>query len=552
MILGKGRKHLRRYREIAGVLARHGWGWMLSKLGLREHLGKHADLAPSEHGPAHIREMLEELGPTFVKLGQILSTRPDLVPEPFIRELSKLQDTAPTVPINEILAVIEEEFSRPVEDVYVDFDVIPMAAASLGQVHRAVLFDGTAVIVKVQRPGIVDQVETDIEILAKRAIFLEDHWERAKTYGVSDLVDEFAMTIREELDYTREGHNTDMLREQLADERGVKLPKVYWEFTTKKVLTLEEIHGDKITDYIQKILPQAHCNDLADRLSSAFLQQIFVDGFFHADPHPGNILVTPDGEIGLVDCGMVGRLDAENRAGAIRMLMAFEQQDTRVMADEILNLGISLGEVDNRRFTRDLGKVVRSYYDLPSKSVHMGQLLTRVLNVSVEHRIRLPASYAVLAKVLTNIDGICMQLDDDFNFTAVARTYVGRAVRSELRSDNLLNEFYRALAASRSLLFSLPEHVERLFRKAIDGTLRVEFKHQGLEDIEATVARSANRVSIALIVAGSIIGSSLVVSTGRGARDWLGLPALGVLGYIVATVFGVWLIISILKSGKRH
>lgn len=550
-MLGKSRRHLRRYREIASVLARHGWGWMLSKLGLREHLGRHADLAPSEHGPAHIREMLEELGPTFVKLGQILSTRPDIIPQPFICELEKLQDNAPTVPINEVLSVIESEFGRRVEDVYLDFTVEPAAAASLAQVHRAILPDGTAVIVKIQRPGIDELVQTDIEILSKRAIFLEDHWDRAKMYGVSDLVDEFALTIREELDFTREGRNTDLLREQLEAEQAIKLPMIYWDLTTRRVLTLEEIYGDKITDYIERSEPQAQRTYLADSLAAAFLKQIFVDGFFHADPHPGNILVTPEEQIGLLDCGMVGRLDTENRAGSTRILMAFEQQDTHVMADEIMNLGISLGEVDVRRFTRDLGKVVRSYYDMPSRSVHMGQLLTRVLNVSVEHRIRLPASYAVLAKVLTNIDGICTQLDPDFNFTAAARSYVGRAVRSELRSDNLINEFFRALSSTRTLLFALPEQLERLMRKAVEGTLRAEFKHQGLEDVEASLAQSANRVSIALIVTGSIIGSSVVVSAGKGSHGWFGLPTLGVLGYIVATIFGIWLIVSILKSGRR-
>ncbi|NLN74912.1 MAG: AarF/ABC1/UbiB kinase family protein [Armatimonadetes bacterium] len=551
MILNKGRKHLRRYREIASVLARHGWGWLLVKLRFRDRLSCHADLSEREHGPAHIREMLEELGPTFVKFGQLLSTRPDIVPESYISELTKLQDTASTVPAEEILTAVEAEFGRPVQEVYREFDSTPFAAASLGQVHRAVLPDGTAVIVKVQRPGIADLIETDIEILTKRAALLEDHWDRAKTYGIADLVDEFAITIREELDYTREAHNTDMLREQLANEKGIKLPGVYWELTTQRLLTLEEIHGVKITEYSRHPDPPAQPAQLAERLASAFLNQIFVHGFFHADPHPGNILVTPEGEIGLVDCGMVGRLDAENRAGAIRMLMAFEQQDTRVIADEIVNLGISSGEVDMRRFTQDLGKVTRGYYDMPGRSIQMGQLLTRALNVSVDHKIRLPASYAVLAKVLTSVDGICTQLDPDFNFTTAARSQLGRAMRSELHSENLLNELYRALSASRALVFSLPEHLERIIRKVIEGTLRVEFKHQGLEDVEATFARSANRVAIALIVAGSIVGSSVVVSAGKGSQSWFGLPALGVLGYIVATIFGVWLIISILKSGRR-
>lgn len=551
MVLGKSRKHFHRYREIAGVLARHGWGWMLGRLGLSEHLGKHADLTSREHGPAHIREMLEELGPTFVKLGQLLSTRPDLIPEPYINELAKLQDTAPTVPADQIRSVIEEEFAAPVSTVFAEFDYTPLAAASLGQVHRAVLADGTPVIVKVQRPDIVEQVETDIEILYKRSAFLEDHWERARTYGISEVVDEFAMTIREELDYTREAHNTDLLREEMSDETGVRVPRVYWELTTKRVLTLEEIDGIKVTDAAEHVSPEEG-KRLADRLASAFLEQVFVDGFFHSDPHPGNILITPSGDIGIVDCGQVGRLDAENRAGAIRMLMAFEQRDTRVLADEILHLGIAQADVDVRVFTRDLGKVIRVYYDMPSRSVNMGQLLTRVLNVSAAHKIRLPVSFAVLGKVLAGLDSICSRLDPDFNFTDIARGYVGRAVRSELRLENLLNDFYRAAASTRNFLFALPEQLERLMRKAVEGTLRVEFKHQNLDDIEATFARSANRVSIALIVAATIIGSSLIVSAGRGSRGWFGLPTLGLIGYVVALIFGVWLIVSMMKAGKHR
>lgn len=551
MVLGKSRKHLHRYREIAGVLARHGWGWMLGRLGLSEHLGKHAELTPREHGPAHIREMLEELGPTFVKLGQLLSTRPDIIPEQYINELSKLQDTAPTVPADAIRSVIEEEFSAPVSAVYAEFDYAPLAAASLGQVHRAVLADGTPVIVKVQRPNIVDVVETDIEILYKRAAFLEDHWARARTYGLSEIVDEFAMTIREELDYTREGHNTDRLREQMAGETGIRVPRIYWQFTTRRVLTLEEIQGEKVTDAAAHLSPEEG-KQLADRIASAFLKQVFIDGFFHSDPHPGNILITPTREVAFVDCGMVGRLDAENRAGAIRMLMAFEQRDIRVLADEILHLGITQTDVDVRVFTHDLSKVIRVYYDMPSRSVNMGQLLLRVLNVSAKHRIRLPVSFAVLGKVLAGLDSICSRLDPEFNFTEIARAYVGRAVRSELHAENLLNDFYRALAASRNFLFALPEQLDRLMRKAVEGTLRVEFKHQNLDEIEATVARSANRIAIALIVAATIIGSSLIVSAGRGAARWFGLPTLGVIGYVVALVFGVWLIVSIMKAGKHR
>ena len=551
MILGKSRRHFKRYQEIAKVVARQGWGWTLERIGLAEHIGHTHGPLFSEAAPVHLREMLEELGPTFVKLGQLLSTRPDILPESYITELSKLQDTAPTLPASEIHSVIESSFDVHLCDLFRCFDDVPIAAASLAQAHYAELKDGTPVIVKVQRPNIREQVETDIEILYSRAKFLESHSEMARNYGVTDIVDEFSITIREELDYTREASNTDKLREQMPDEKGLKIPSVYWELTTSKVLTLERMNGVKITDVIAKPLPNVDNKELASRLASIFLKQVFLYGFFHADPHPGNILIGNDGEIQLLDCGQVGRLDSESKAGAVRMLMAFEHRDTRILADEILNLGIPQDEVDVRMLTNDLTKLMRAYYDLPARAVNMGQLLTKVLNVSAKHKIRLPVSFAVLGKVFTSIDGICRQLDPDFNFTSVARNYVGMAVKSELKSENNLIEIYRAIVGLRNFTLSLPENLERLMRRAIEGNLRVEFKHQGLEGVTESFTRGTNRVAIALIVGSAIVGSSLVVSTRTSKDTWLGLPAFGVLGYLVAIVFGIWLIVSIIKSGKK-
>lgn len=551
MSIRRTRRTWRRYREIARVLIKHGLGWVLVRLGLPEQFKGHDRLTRGEHAPAHIREILEELGPAFVKLGQLLSSRPDIVPEAYVVELSKLQDTAPTVPFDQIRTVIESEFHVPLHMLFSEFQEVPMAAASLGQVHRALLLDGTNVIVKVQRPDIEDVIDTDIAILRRRAAFLESHSDRARTYGLSEVVDEFATTIREEMDYTREASNTDRLREDTQADRGVIVPRVHWELTTKRVLTLEEMQGIKITEAIAGPASDEEKRDLADRLASSFLKQIFVNGFFHADPHPGNILITGDGSIALVDCGQVRRLDGENKQGAINMLVAFEQQNTRMLADEIRNLGIIRSEIDMRRFTSDLAKVLREYYDVRSRSVDMGRLLTRVLSVSASHGIRLPVVFAVIGKVLTGVDSICGQLNPGFNFTEVVRRIVGRAVRSELRRESLVNDFYRAVGSLRSLFFAMPEQLDRLMRKAVEGTLRLEFKHQNLEEVEATIARSANRISIALIVAGTIVGSSMVVSVGKGSKGWFGLPQLGLLGYVVATVFGIWLIVSILSSSRR-
>jgi ubiquinone biosynthesis protein len=550
-MLGKSRRHFRRYREIAGVLARHGFGLLVDKIGVADTVGHHRGLPAEQAAPVHLRESLEELGPTFVKLGQLLSTRPDIMPEAYIVELAKLQDTAPTLPASEVHRVIEQEFGAKVGELYAEFDEIPFAAASLAQVHRAKLNDGTSVIVKIQRPRIREQVETDIEILYQRARSLEGHWERARTYGATEIVDEFATTILEELDYIREARNTDILRDKLAKLQLVRVPKVYWELTTTRVLTLEEITGIKITDLPAHPLPGVDPKDVANRLVSAFLEQIFVDGFFHADPHPGNIMVADSGEIGLVDCGQVGRLDAETRAAAVRILLAFEREDTRALADEVMYLGITQADVDVRAFTADMGKILRRYYDLPARSVNMGQILARILDTSGRHKIRLPVVFTVLGKVMGSIDGICRQLDPDFNFTHAARDYAGRAVKSELKAEGIAAEIYRAAAGMKTLMLSLPDQLERIFRKAAEGCFRIEFKHLGLDEVSSSFRAGANRIAMALIVGSIIIGSSLVVLAGKGPTSLFSLPLLGVLGYVLATVFGVWLVVSIVRSGRR-
>lgn len=533
-------------------MARHGLGWMLDRFGLAQRIGHHPGVPKAEAAPVHLRETLEELGPTFVKLGQLLSTRPDVVPEPYITELAKLQDTAPTVPVSQIRNVIESEFGASVSELYASFDDAPLAAASLAQVHRAMLSDGTSVIVKVQRPDIREQIETDIEIIYERARFLERHWESARTYGLTEIVDEFAVTIREELDFTREARNTDRLRDVVSSGKWVRVPSIHWELTTSQVLTMEEMRGTKITDVACEAPPGTSCRELADRLASSFMEQVFVDGFFHADPHPGNVLVSSKGEILLVDCGQVGRLDPENKAAAIRMLMAFEQENSRALADEILDFGIAQTDVDVRRLTRGLEKLLRYYYSLPARSVNMGRLLSGVLAVSAENKIRLPVVFAVLGKVFAGIDGICRRLDPDFNFTEVARRYVGKAVRTELRSENTLTELYSSVISLRNLLIAMPEQIERLMRRAVEGTFRLEFKHLGLEDVGEAFRSSSNRISIALIVAGTIVGSSIIAATGRAGEDhFFGIPTLGVLGYLVAMVFGIWLAVSIIRSGRH-
>jgi ubiquinone biosynthesis protein len=543
-------RHLGRLVEIGRIAVSHGWGPLLTRVGLGGILRIKQKTGGRPPGPIELRTALEELGPTFVKFGQLLSTRPDLVPEDYLKELAKLQDTAPTLPLQDIKKVVRAELGDDPARVYASFDEEPLAAASLAQVHAARLADGSDVIVKVQRPDIRAQIDTDIDILFRLAGLLEQVFDRARTYGAVDIVDEFSLVIHEELDYTREGRNTDRLRENMAEVRDVKVPFVHWELTTPRVLTIERIHGCKVSD-IDQLVAQGHdLKSVVQKLSAAFLEQVFVDGFFHADPHPGNIFITPEGEIGLIDVGQVGRLDAEAKTGALRLLIAFQHQDTRRFAEEVVTLGIAREEVDIPRLTRDLLRILREYYDMPARSVNIGQILMKTMDVSANHKVRLPTSFAILGKVLANIDGINRQLDPDFNFTEAAEPYINRGARSEFGTKGLITDFYRAAMDLREFVFNLPEQLGELMRRAVAGTLRIEFKHVGLNELTTRLDKVGTRISFSLIVAAIIVGSSLLVLAGEGPIGWFGFPLIGFIGYLVALVFGIYLLIAIITSGK--
>ena len=550
MIFQRSRRHLARFGEIAAVFAKYGWGWLLEKAGLGGEVEQARGPTVEAGGPARLRSAFEELGPTFIKLGQLLSTRPDILQADYIRELAKLQDTAPTVRVERIRQAAADEFGQPIQEVFAAFDEEPVAAASLAQVHHARLPDGREVMVKVQRPGVDDAVQLDLEVMASVARFVEQRWEPARAYGLSDLVEEFSIILREELDYTREGQNTDRLRANLADVKRVAVPEVFWEFTTRRVLVLERIAGAKVTDVESLRAAGVDTADVAQRLVSLFLKQIYLDGFFHSDPHPGNILVAEDGTIGLLDCGATGLLDEPTKAGAIRLLIAFSERDSRQFAEDLIEIGITPAGLNTQELVQDVSRLVRHYYDLPTRAADFGELLARALSIAARHHIRIPGSFAALGKVLSNLDGISKALDPDFNFTTTARPFIARAIRREFGSEQMGADMLRVALDMRDLLVSLPAHLSGLLRKAIEGSFRIEFKHEGLEELSSRLNKVGNRLSFALIVSGLLIGSSIIVVSAPAGKGILGYPTLGILGYTVAAVFGLWLLLSIVRGGR--
>ncbi|NLC59172.1 MAG: AarF/ABC1/UbiB kinase family protein [Armatimonadetes bacterium] len=544
-------RHVARVTQVAGVIVRYLGYEAADRLGLR-HLVPRGIRAPNTvTDPASkLRATIEELGPTFVKLGQLLSTRPDLVTNPrYMEELVKLQDTAPPIPFEKVRHVVEEELQRPLEEAFQFFSAHPLAAASLGQAHTAILPDGTAVVVKVQRPGIRRVIETDLENLQDYARLATARFEWARVLNLVDLVEEFQLTLREELDYTREGRNMDRLRENLKSERRICVPTVHWHLTTARVLTQERIRGTKITEVETLRAKGIDPQELAQALGDAFMRQFFVDGFFHADPHPGNLIVTDEGIIALLDSGMVSRVDESTRSSVTRLLLSFVEQNSRLFAEEVLELGRALRPIDRKEFATDIDRMLRHYYDMPARDVNLGQIFNETLRLAAHHRLQLPGNFGLLVKVFANIDGITKRLDPDYNYLETARRFLGRVLAEQFQWESVSLDLFRAFEDARRLLLGLPAHSDRVLTKLAEGDLRVQLEHQGLPDLTRHLDRIGNRIAYSLVVAALILGSALFALAGV-PPEIRGYPVIALAAFGVAVVMGIWLLAAILRSGS--
>ncbi len=418
------RESTRRAAQIAQVLTRHGFGYLVDVAGLAHLVRRHEpDTAP---GPEHLRRALEELGPTFVKLGQLLSTRADLVPPSYEAELTRLQDSAPPVPFARIVRSVEDALRRPIDEAFARFDRVPLAAASIGQVHAAALPDGSEVAVKVRRPDIIGEVDEDLELLGRLASFAQRRWRLADRYDPMGLAREFEATLRCELDYEHEGRNADRIRAELAEDSGVHVPRVYWDRTTTKVLTLERVAGRKITDVAGLVADGVDRPAVARRFCEMYLQMVFVSGFFHADPHPGNVFVQPDGALALVDYGMVGEVDDDTRRALGGVLIALALGDADGLAAAMADLGVAPPSSDAAALRDDLAEFMATYRHLSLQELQVRAILGDMLAVVRRHRLRLPHQLALLLKTVTTCEGVAQQVDAGFELLPVLLPYASK------------------------------------------------------------------------------------------------------------------------------
>lgn len=549
MIFERKKRHIDRYVEIGQILARHEWEHILSRIGLAQKFRVRGWSKGKAPGPVQVRESLEELGPTFIKLGQVLSTRADVLPADYIKELESLQDNAPRVPFDEVKRVVENELGGTLSTLFMSFDEVPLAAASLGQTHMAKLIDGTEVVVKVQRPGVRKIIETDLEILAGIAKFLEKHFEKLKVYGLPDLVEEFSITILQELDYTREGRNADLLKDSLSEMDYVHVARTIWDLTANRVLTAEFVNGIKISDLARISKREYSTHEIAKNLWRTYLQMIFIDGFFHADPHPGNLVVLENNVIGLLDYGMVGNLDNEMRMHVTILLSRYVDQDSNGVANALLAMGTAPPDLDRKQFSSEISRVLRQYYGAPLREVKMGEALRKLLNLGAKFRVRLPASIGLLVKVIVGIEGIDSMLDPDYDMASEAKPFIKKAVQSEFSLSSLSEDLMHNIVDWKRLLDQLPHQTSQVLDHMSEGSFRIVFKHEGLELPTRDLDKSANRLSLALISAATIIASAQAMSSKIGPM-WKGYPVIGVIGFVFAFIFGIWLMISIIRSGR--
>ncbi len=556
-MMGRRIRHIKRYREIVTVLVKYGFGYMVRDVGLTHLLSLPRQMAAdfsgsgSESKPVgrKICLMCEELGPTFIKLGQMLSLRADLIPELIADELRQLQDQVTPVPPEAIKKIIADELGAPAETVFASFDDHCLAAASIAQVYQAQLKTGEHVVVKIRRPNIDAVVTTDIEILTDLVSLLEKHYDWARDFQLSDVVDEFSKAIRMEMDYQREGRNTDKLYRFFNDRNEIIIPKVYWRYSSSQILTLDYIRGVKFA----QLFDDAAFNrrTIAERLVRSFLDQALTAGVFHGDPHPGNLLFFQGNKIAYIDFGQVGILNTEMQHEFANLIIGLMKGDTDLLFRTIEQMASMPEDLDDRLFKADLELLRDKYYNIPFKEIHIGEVIGDIFETTKKNHIRIPKNFTLLGKALITLEGLISKLDNQISILELAEPYgrklMLRRISPEHLSKKLINEFYDFTENSAQIPSLLRKTLTHLYK----GKTHVEMELPQLETLLARLDRVANRISFSIILlAFSIILTGIILGEAFGSHPVLaGFPVLDIAGAIVAFMLLV-VLFAILRSGR--
>ena len=542
--------NLRRFSQIGRVLVRHGFGFVFDvRRDRREKKGIQEFLAPNFG--ARLRRTLDDLGPTFVKFGQLLSTRSDILPEGVLSELQKLQDTVRPMPPGTAQAIVERELGAPLEEVFERFDAEPLGSASIGQVHRAVLRGGQVVAVKVQRPEAPGRVESDLDLMREFASFLDRRFGRRIFVDVRGLVAEFETVIRRELDYAAEAANARRFAINFADT-PVVIPKVYLEHSTSRVLTLQHIEGTRFRDIRPLLLAPSERRRVASMGADAIFKMAFEDGFFHGDPHPGNLILTPEGNLALLDFGMVGYMSRGDIEALSRLFIAVVQRDGGAALRGLESLGVRYSPEVRGDLVRDLREFLNKYSGLSVGEVTLGQALSELIALARRYRLRVPPVFPLLTKALVTAEGLARAIDPTINVYEVARPYARRLLMERYDPEAVLEGAQELALEYARYVEDYPEQVRQLLAEVADGELEVRLRHGGLDELVGEVDVLANRLVFAVVTGALLLGSCMLGAFDHGgpALPYLGVPLVSFVGFTLSMVMGSILLAVIFRSRR--
>lgn len=546
-----------RLRAIVGVLMRYGWTDVAKRLGKRSLIGKAGNaisgrasreimMLPSE---VRARLALEELGPTFVKLGQVLATRLDIFPPNWIAEFAKLQDQVPPVPFETLQPELEKALGKSPFEVFKDFQTEPLAAASIAQVHQAKLQDDTPVVVKIRRPRVRENIDADLRLLSHLGRLIEAEFEESRRFQPGKIIGQFTKSLRKELDLALEGRNTERFARNFADDPNIVFPRIYWEYTSESVLVMERINGIPGHDLMKAAVAGLDLKLLAARGADAVLKMVLVDGFFHADPHPGNVFYLPDNRLAIIDCGMVGRLTPERRDEIADLLAAVVSKDVEVLRDILIVWADDI-RVDEEKLSADVDEFISNYEHAPLKQVRFSALLNDLTNIMRENHLAVPPDLTMLFKALITMEGLGRRLDPDFQIIEHLSPFVKQVILDRYSPSALFKRGRKNVSHMLGAFSDLPGDVSQVLREAARGRLRINLDLKRLDHFGHQLDHSTNRLTMAMIAAALIVGSSIVMTV-KGGPTLFGLPAFGFLGFFLAFVIGLLLMISIWRSSRE-
>ena len=556
-VVGRTYRHLARYRQILTVFFKYGFGDLIELLKIEQYIEIGLQLISKNRRSRleklsraeRVRMACEELGPTYIKFGQILSTRPDLVPVDFIKELSKLQDNVPSSPFSEVSKIIESELGAPPEDIFEFFEKAPLASASIGQVYRATLKDGEEVAVKVQRPGIKKIIEVDLEIMLHLATLMEHHIEEMSLHQPVKIVEEFARTLEKEIDYTIEATNMERISRNFLNDLTIYIPKVFRDTTTESILTTELVEGIKVSEIDRLEKAGLDRKLITVRGADIVLKQIIKHGFFHADPHPGNIFVLPDNVICLLDFGMTGSVDRRTREDFSDLAESVVTRNESRATQVLLKLTYWDEDPDIRLLEKDVADFMGRHLYKSLKDIKIGKLLNNLLELAFQHRLRIPPDIFLMLKAFSAIEGVGLMLDPDFDMIKQAAPFIKEVKLARLSPRRIRGDIFRLAIELFQFVENFPKDILSITRLIKQQKLSLNLEYKGLDKMLSTYDQISNRISFSIIIAALIVGSALIVIS-KVPPLFYDISLIGIVGFLAAAIMGIWLLVAILRKGR--